>query len=486
MIAWMQKHKKYLVVTIWISTIAFIAAGMIGWGQYNFSMASGSVAKVGRVLISSEELEMERKRLVDAYSQSIPNFKDLDEKQIAAMGLEKTALRMLINQAYLKNLALDLGLGVSDAEIATEIQKSALFQKDGHFDVDLYKKVLQDNHYRPALFEENVKNALILQKVSGLFPSATTPLEKEAFTYPLKIQDHISIKILEASHAPIQLEESALKAYYDQHKNTYKKPTRYTLQTLWIKPKTATLDQSALRKYYQDRKSNYTDAQGKLETFEQAKDRVIHDYNQAQAKENALKQYLALKKGNLNPKKESFTDLPYGTDIDTKIIAMQPGEVLKPLEYKEGYLVVKLVEKSSGLLKSFQEAKSEVMATLQAEAQQKWLKQEVQKQVKNFQGNDIGILSPEFYGTIQGLDVKDSRSLVDHIFKHPSKEGFVVFKDKAVLYKVSQQDFQHKLGNESYLKDMATNLKAQDFDRVLVAMLKNKYPITIYVKSLQE
>ncbi len=482
----MQKHKKYLVFTIWISTIAFIAAGMIGWGQYSFSMNSGSVAKVGRILITSEELEMERKRLVDAYSQSIPNFKDLDEKQLAAMGFEKSALRMLIDQAYLKNLALDLGLGVSDTEIANEIQKSPLFRKDGHFDVNLYKKVLQDNHYRPALFEENVKNALILQKVSRLFPNATTPLEKEAFTYPFKIQDRISIKVLEASDAPIQLEENALKVYYDKHKNTYKKPTRYTLQTLWIKPSTAALDQSALRKYYQDRKSNYTDAQGKLETFDQAKDRIIHDYSQAQAKEEALKQYLALKKGNLNPKKESFTDLPYGVDINTKITAMKPGEVLKPLEYKDGYLVAKLVGKSSGILKTFQEAKDEVMATLRAEAQQKWLKQEAQKQVKSFQGSDIGTLSPEFYGTIQGLDVNDSRSLVDHIFKHPTKEGFVIFKNKAILYRVSQQDFQHKLGNESYLTEMAVNLKAQDFDHVLVAMLKDKYPITIYAKSLQE
>ncbi|WP_100954241.1 hypothetical protein [Helicobacter pylori] len=45
MIEWMQNHRKYLVVTIWISTIAFIAAGMIGWGQYSFSLDSDSAAK---------------------------------------------------------------------------------------------------------------------------------------------------------------------------------------------------------------------------------------------------------------------------------------------------------------------------------------------------------------------------------------------------------------------------------------------------------
>ncbi len=32
MITWMQRHKKWLVITIWISTIAFVGAGFVGWG----------------------------------------------------------------------------------------------------------------------------------------------------------------------------------------------------------------------------------------------------------------------------------------------------------------------------------------------------------------------------------------------------------------------------------------------------------------------
>ncbi len=482
----MQKHKKYLVVTIWISTIAFIAAGMIGWGQYSFSLGGGSVAKVGQVLITQEELEMEYKRLVDAYSESIPNFKELDAKQIQAMGLEKTALNLLINQAYLKNLALDLGMGVSDAEVVAEIQKSKMFQKDGRFDEVLYKQLLQQNHYRPSVFEENIKNALLLQKISALFPKATTPLEQNAFAYPLQLQDRAFIKILYAKDAPIKIEESALKTYYDQHKSAYKLPPSYTLAVLKIEPSTGTPDLEALYKHYQTHKSSYMGADGKLEDFEHAKSKVAHDYLQAQAKERALEQYLALKKGKLIPKEQIFSDLPYSEEINAQVAKMRPGEVLKPLAYQEGYLVLKLVKKSSDMLKSFAQARDAVLDALTREKQRVWLQEEAHKELKDFKGSDIGAISPEFQGSIQELDPKQAKELITYIFKRPDAKGFLVLEDKAVLYQIYKQDFQHTLQNKPYLEEMASDFKAQDFDQALVSMLKSKYPIVIYAKNLQE
>ncbi len=482
----MQKHKKYLVVTIWISTIAFVAAGMIGWGQYSFSLGGGSVAKVGQVLITQEELDMEHKRLLDVYSQSIPSFKDLDTKQIQAMGLEKSALRMLVNQALLKNLALDVGLGVSDAEIIAEIQKSKMFQKDGHFDEALYKKLLQENHYRPSAFEDNVKNALLLQKISALFPKATTPLEQSAFAYPLRLQDRAFIKILHAKDAPIKLDEDALKTYYQAHKSAYKLPPSYTLVALQIEPSKTPPDNNALQKHYQTHRSAYMDADGKLEDFKHAKPKVIHDLLQAQAKERALEQYLALKKGKLTPAEQTFSALPYSQEINAHIEKMRPGEVLKPLEYQEGFVVLKLVKKSSNALKDFKQARQAVLEELTKEKQRAWLQQEARRELKNFKGDDIGAISPEFQGSIQELDPKQAKELISYIFKRPDAKGFLVLEDKAVLYQIYQQDFQHALQNQPYLEEMASDLKAQDFDRALVELLRSKYPVVIYAKHLQE
>ncbi|GMB94581.1 Peptidyl-prolyl cis-trans isomerase D PpiD [Helicobacter heilmannii] len=480
MIAWMQKHKKYLVVTIWISTIAFVAAGMIGWGQYNFSLAGGSVAKVGQISISQEELAREHKQLLDIYSQSIPNFKDLSEKEIKALGLEHNALNVLINQALLKNFALDLGLGVSDSEIVAEIQKSELFQKDGHFDEGLYKKLLQENNFRPAAFEDNVKNTLLLKKIASLFPQALTPLEQEAFMLPLSLQDRVRIEVLEPKEVP--LKEESLRVYYNDHKQDYKKPTSYTLVSVQVTPK-ETPKESDLKSYFNKHKEQYT-LQGKPQEFSKVEKEVRQDYNSDKAKEQALKDYLALKKGQMKLDGETFTTLPYSTDINQKIKAMRVGEVLKPLPYKEGWVVLKLVAKNASALESFAEARAKIAQILQIEAQIKELKKEALQKLPTFKGSDIGLLNLDFKGNIHDLGEKPSKALVDYIFKHPYQEGFALLEGpRAVLYKVYAQDFKHLVKNTTYLKQMAQNLKAQALDGALIAMLKQRYKITLYARS---
>ncbi|WP_163556039.1 peptidylprolyl isomerase [Helicobacter suis] len=481
MISWMQKHKKYLVVTIWVSTIAFVAAGMIGWGQYSFSMANGNVAKVGRVLISEEELDREHRRLLDIYSQSIPNFKDLSEKEVKALGLEHSALTLLINQALLKNLALDLGLGVSGAEVIAEIQKSTAFQNEGHFDEALYKKILQENHYRPSAFEEGIKNALLLQKISALFPQAVTPLEKDAFLWPLRLQDQVRIEVLEPKE--VALTQQALKNYYNQHKNDYKKPPSYTLAALHITDTDIEPAKEAdLQAYYEKNKQVYT-LQGKVQDFMHVKTKVKHDYLQEKARDLALQKYLAFKNNTLKPATEVITKLPYPAEIATKIETMRPGEVLKPQKYKDGWLVVKLMGKQADQLESFEEAKEEVRIAVVQQEQRKWLEQEASKQLSYFKGDDIGSLSLDFKGNIHDLGEQSSKELVGYIFKHPYKEGFVILKGpKAVLYRVYSQDFKHPIANSKDFKQVVSNLKAQAFDAMLVAMLKQRYPVHVYAK----
>ena len=69
MITWMQRHRKYLVITIWISTFAFIGAGFVGWGQYKYGEKSGAVAKVGDISITNRELQQAYSQLFDRYSR---------------------------------------------------------------------------------------------------------------------------------------------------------------------------------------------------------------------------------------------------------------------------------------------------------------------------------------------------------------------------------------------------------------------------------
>ena len=70
MITWMQKHRKYLIVTVWISSIAFIAATMVGWGAYNFSSSASNVAEVGNIKISIDDFESYASHRIESRNQS--------------------------------------------------------------------------------------------------------------------------------------------------------------------------------------------------------------------------------------------------------------------------------------------------------------------------------------------------------------------------------------------------------------------------------
>lgn len=104
MIGFMQKHKKYFIITVWVSTIAFIGAGFVGWGNYNFSLTNNAVAIVGDTKISFEKMQREYGRLYSIYNQLMGG--ELDEEQAKKMGIEEQALNNLIINALMLNYAL--------------------------------------------------------------------------------------------------------------------------------------------------------------------------------------------------------------------------------------------------------------------------------------------------------------------------------------------------------------------------------------------
>ena len=82
MITWMQRHKKWLVITIWISTIAFVGAGFVGWGSYDYGKQGAVVAVVGDREVSVEEYQQEYSKIYEQYAKMFgPMFsKELAEQ----------------------------------------------------------------------------------------------------------------------------------------------------------------------------------------------------------------------------------------------------------------------------------------------------------------------------------------------------------------------------------------------------------------------
>ena len=209
MITWMQRHKKWLIITIWISTIAFVGAGFVGWGQYSYGDKAGAVAKVGSIEVTKGQLQKTYSNLYAQYSKMFQG--NFDEEKAKSFGLQSQALNQLTQQALILNLAKSYDLEISDNELLNEIKTQEYFFDNGTFSKDIYKQVLSRNNLSIKEYEEDVKRELLIKKVLKLLPVEATENELKIIDTIAAIADKISYKVLRSEDINIDTSDEKVK-----------------------------------------------------------------------------------------------------------------------------------------------------------------------------------------------------------------------------------------------------------------------------------
>ncbi|MDR0408753.1 MAG: SurA N-terminal domain-containing protein, partial [Campylobacteraceae bacterium] len=164
MITWMQRHKKYLIITIWVSVIAFVGAGFVGWGSLDLNLSrSSSIAKVGNHNIDIQTFRRVYANTFNYYNSARYNGQ-LTEEIARGLRLPDAVLNGLIEEAIFLNFADELGLMALDSDVIEYIMQDANFQIDGVFNKDLYSATLQNIGLRPNEYEELLKKQIVLGK----------------------------------------------------------------------------------------------------------------------------------------------------------------------------------------------------------------------------------------------------------------------------------------------------------------------------------
>ena len=165
MLNWMQKNRKALIPTIWISTIAFVGAGFVGWGAYSFKAdSSSSVAKVGNTPITIREFQQKYNNIYN-YLNSLSGG-TMTSEQADKMNLDMVALSQIIQDTLKLNFANDLGIGANNEDVAKYLVSMPEFQIAGTFDEEIYKNALARIGVKPKDFESDLRKSVILDKLS--------------------------------------------------------------------------------------------------------------------------------------------------------------------------------------------------------------------------------------------------------------------------------------------------------------------------------
>lgn len=322
-ISWMQRHKKWLIVTIWISTIAFVGAGFVGWGSYNYGKSDGAVAIVGDKEIPLGDLQNEYSNLYSQYQGMFGG--KFNQEMAKQLGLEQAAMQRVINKYLFLNYAEELGLITTDEEVAEELVQITAFQKDGKFDKNTYLQVLKQNRRTAAEFEQQLKQDLLVNKIQKIFSLDLENNEIDNIGNLLFLESDVAVKVIDGDSIKINPSMDDLQKFYDKHKEDYKSPLGHSISII------------------------------KVENIEGNDKKAM--------KKVALKKYLALKKGE---EKFETTKTVYdlSTILDTETIQefsnTQEDKVLKPFYKDDNYYIVKKEKTIQPQVLSFDKVKSQI------------------------------------------------------------------------------------------------------------------------------
>jgi peptidyl-prolyl cis-trans isomerase D len=462
-----------------VATIAFIGAGFVGWGQFQFNKSSSTVAKVGDTEVSVKDWQRMYQNVFEEYNKALGG--KLDEATAKKLGLEKIALQRAIQAAILREYAKNLDLYVTDQDVAKKILEYFKNEKT-------YKLYLKNTGQKASDFEEGLRKQLLIEKLLTYLHLKPTKTEVLAIASALYNADHLEIKVLNKENINISLNEKEIKAFWEKNKNRYLSPEKYKIAFVKI-PLNQPVKESELKSFYEENKLNYKNQKGEILTFEKAKEQVKKDYLAHKLKKEAIIAYKKLKNSQGN---YTITTLTQNNEIipEEKMQTLISQGYLKPFVYNNSYITAKLIEEIKPKPLSFEEAKAKVIKDLIDQKATVALIQNAKKMVKTFKGKDIGYVTKYDANKIKDLPTLYAQEFLFTLFKSQNPNSFILLPKQnpqyAVLYRIKEQkllDKQKFEKNKKYVYSLTEALINEELLNDLIKELSGKYKIVTYVKD---
>jgi len=478
----MQHNRKYLVVTLWISAFAFIGAGFVGWGSYQYGSKATSIARIGSVDIKLSELQMAYSNLYGYYNQMFGG--KFDQEMAKELRLEESAFNILKREALLLNLAEEFGLKVLDQEIADNIIKNESFFKNGKFDRSQYELILKNSRISLGDYEDRLGKSILISKLRDLLPAIPTSFENELFSSILTLKDKIEYKILSSDDVNVSVSDSEISEFWELNKNRYITEPEYKISYIETAITEKNYSETEQLEFYNTNGLKYES------NFSESIDDIIKDMRERDAKRDAMRDYLAFKKGEYNGSIRqsqiiNINDLIASSPEEdaSELKTAKIGDLIKPQisKAKNSFITIRLDETIAPREKTFDEVKNDVQLELMAQKNREAVLNLAKEIYNNFSGKESGFLSVADGNKIEGLFPQDGSELLSSIFTSGTDKGFVQLGSKVVVYKILEQKVD-KGGTED-LSGQMLEVKERVFEDNLIKKLEYYYPVQTYFKG---
>ncbi|EGM77858.1 parvulin-like peptidyl-prolyl isomerase [Rheinheimera sp. A13L] len=333
-----------------------------------------------------------------------------------------SVLEKLIDEQLQRQLVTELDLMVSDDVLRDTIRSMAEFQVEGVFNNDRYIALLRQNGYEPNQFRDYLRAQMSAnQLVVGLAGSEFATVSEMQLLSKLQMQSRdIQYAVLKAADfaAAVEINDQLLQDYYQANANQFVSPETVSVDYVQLTAAdiaaTVEVTDADLQAYYDANQSRY-------ETEERR--RVSHillesadDNAEIEAKAQSLA--LQLQQGadfaELAKKESADTfSAEKGGDLDfiergvmdaefekAAYALTKAGDISPVVKTEFGYHIIQLTEVQSGSVKTFDEVKDQILATVKDDkAAEKFIDLQQQLGEKSFEIADSLQEAAEAVGT---------------------------------------------------------------------------------------
>jgi peptidyl-prolyl cis-trans isomerase D len=384
----LQKIRDKATGWIAYAVIILISIPFALWGlnEYLGGAPDRVVAEVNGVEISQrafqQEYQSQRQQLASMFGGRIPSGAVDDQV------LRDNALQQLIRRELVTQMAEKKGFRISGQAVAAEIRRIPGFQRDGAFDPERYRQILDAQRRSPAEFESLMRQAMLMEQFeSGYRQGAFLPgpmLDDYLMLRNERRQVSVHTVPAEAFVDEIQVDDTRVAQYYEENADEFRTPERIRLAYLMLDESTlrdeVSVTESDLRREYEQRMDQFTRPEERrarhilvsvpddagpdavAEAEERARDlrrQIDEGADFAELAAEASDDPLAttgggdlgfIARGDMDP------------DMEAVLFTLREGDVSQPIRTRLGFQVIKLTEIRPAERTPFAEVREEVEA----------------------------------------------------------------------------------------------------------------------------
>ncbi|HCC83106.1 MAG TPA: parvulin peptidyl-prolyl isomerase, partial [Methylophaga sp.] len=171
----------------------------------------------------------------------------------------------LIDQQLIRSAADELGLRISDRQIAQFIQQTPAFQRDGTFDSEQYQMVLARAGFTPTSYEASLRDDLLGQQLIQSVEGSTLVSEVEVERL-LKLENQqreiaFGVVKLEDFLDDTEVDEADVRGFFDANQSSFTSPEQISLDYLELSlddiSTQVEVSEEQLQQYYVDNKAQF-------------------------------------------------------------------------------------------------------------------------------------------------------------------------------------------------------------------------------------